>query len=69
MKIELKPWNYECGDGCCSESGVDVYVDGVYITDHGEMEHILIRSLLDHLGYKEIEIIGFDIDGEESWDG
>jgi len=27
-KISIKPYSYECGDGCCSEFGNEYYVDG-----------------------------------------
>lgn len=28
MKISLIDWDWECGDGCCTEWGVDLYIDG-----------------------------------------
>lgn len=28
MRIELKPYDHTCGDGCCYITGYDVYVDG-----------------------------------------
>lgn len=34
MKIETKDYQYSCGEpGCCDESGVILYVDGVEIED------------------------------------
>lgn len=26
--IELKDWDYHCGDGCCSEYGTQIIVNG-----------------------------------------
>lgn len=34
MKIETKDYYWTCGEpGCCDESGVILYVDGVELTD------------------------------------
>lgn len=27
MKVSLIDWNWTCGDGCCDEYGVDLYID------------------------------------------
>jgi hypothetical protein len=68
VTVTLQPWDYTCGDGCCSESGQKVTVNGVEVTDYGNQDHVLIRSILEHLGYK-VEIIGLDSDGEVAWGG
>ena len=28
MKIELEPYEHTCGDGCCYQTGYDVFIDG-----------------------------------------
>lgn len=28
MKITLKPYEHTCDDGCCYQTGYDVFVDG-----------------------------------------
>jgi hypothetical protein len=65
LKVELKPWAWDDDEGS-SDYGTDVFIDGVEITSAGDQEHILIRAILDHLGY-DCEIIGYDYEGEESW--
>lgn len=66
LKITLKPWYYECADHCCSDYGSHVTINDILVTDNGDQEHILLQSVLNHLGY-EVEIIGLNKDGEESW--
>ncbi|MGD9678165.1 MAG: hypothetical protein AB7V16_07350 [Vulcanibacillus sp.] len=66
LVIKLKPWEYTCSDGCCTEYGLDVFVNDVKVTEYGDQDHILVSSILNHLGY-DVEIIGFDEDYNESW--
>ena len=63
-KISIKPYNYECGDGCCTEFGNEYYVDGKFVH----------RSPCDENGWLAVltalaiqaEIVNLDIDtGEE----
>jgi hypothetical protein len=35
VKIELKGWSYTCGDGCCSEWGTDILVNGKELEGNG----------------------------------
>ncbi len=65
ITITIKPYCYECGDGCCTEWGEDISVDGVPAAT-GPCEHNRLISLLAHLGY-DATIIGLDEDGEEAW--
>ena len=63
-KIGIKPYSYECGDGCCSEFGNEYYVNGEYVhrspsDDDGWL------AVLSALGIKaEIVNLSFE-DGEE----
>ena len=66
MKIALQPWEYHCSDGCCSEYGTKVYIDDELVTEYGNQDHVLLRSVLEHLGYT-LEIVGLDEAGEETW--
>ena len=34
MKIETKDYHWDCGDGCCSEFGTILYIDGKQVEDH-----------------------------------
>lgn len=63
-KIGIKPYSYECGDGCCSEFGNEYYVNGEFVhrspcDDNGWL------AVLTSLGI-QAEIVNLDIDtGEE----
>ena len=67
IKINIKPYEYECGDGCCYDRGDSIYVDGVQLGDIpcGSVENAL-QLILTHLGY-EVEIEGLNEDGEVTW--
>jgi hypothetical protein len=64
-KIAIKPYSWECGDGCCSEFGNEYYVNGEFVH----------RSPCDDDGWLEVltalginaEIVGLTEDDEESW--
>lgn len=46
--IRYESWNYECGDGCCSDYGVNMYINDYLFTDVSQdME---AHSILDFLG-------------------
>ena len=66
--IGLQHWNYECGDGCCSEWGTNVFVNGVQVTSAGDQDHLLLSSILNALGY-DATIVGIDEanSNEEIW--
>ena len=36
LDIEYQSWNYECGDGCCSEYGTMLIVNGYEIAEYAE---------------------------------
>ena len=62
-KIGIKPYSYECGDGCCTEFGNEYYVDGEFVhrspcDDNGWI------AVLTTLGI-QAEIVNLDEDGEE----
>lgn len=67
IKISIKPYEYECGDGCCYDRGDIIYVDGEQVGDisYGSVESAL-QLVLDHLGY-EATLEGLDKDGEVTW--
>ena len=48
ITITAKPWEYTCGDGCCYESGVEVWVsDDISVKYYKEdsLETALIKYL------------------------
>jgi hypothetical protein len=65
IKLFIKSYSYECGDGCCQEWGETWLVDGEEVTS-GPCEHNRMQQLLSHLGF-DASIEGLDEDGEESW--
>lgn len=63
MKIELKDWEYICSDGCCTDYGTKILIDGVEIEHYkntreepldnayvGNNTEVAILSVLNHLG-------------------
>lgn len=47
--IRTKDYSYTCGDGCCSEDGVDVFVDEERICSVPALEYA-IEELFEHFG-------------------
>ena len=35
IKIDLKNWTYTCADGCCTEWGVDILLNGKELKGNG----------------------------------
>ncbi len=53
VEIEFKEWDHTCGDGCCSDYGTDIIVNGEKVTEYGD--HSLektIKLILDKIGVK-----------------
>ena len=50
VTITRKSYDYECGDGCCSEYGQTWYVDGEEVHS-SPCEHSALIAILDHLGF------------------
>lgn len=53
MKIETKDYQWDCGDGCCTESGTILYIDGKEVEDqqfmNAEQAYLyVLEELLDH---------------------
>ena len=63
IKLSIRPYSYECGDGCCSEYGETWFVDGVDVA-HGPCDDNRIQQLLKHLGFNA-RIVNENEDGEE----
>lgn len=54
--IHVNHWHWTCGDGCCDDYGVDIFVNGVEMETRYENLEQNIQEILEHLGY-EVEII------------
>jgi hypothetical protein len=56
LKIKLVDWEYECGDGCCYDSGQDIHLNGKQLNEnHAENNENALIAVLTELGY-EVEI-------------
>ena len=66
LKITLKEWDYTCGDGCCTNYGTQILIDGKEVEHYDEEVvvnayvgcdvEVAIRSVLKHLGFENVEI-------------
>lgn len=63
IKIIKRSYHYECGDGCCSETGYVWLVDKKPV-HCGPCEDNALLAILDHLGFAA-EMSFEDQDGEE----
>ena len=63
IKIELDEYDYDCADGCCTNYGVVVTVNGEELTAHNSDTAMIIRNILSHMGY-DVEVVE-KFNGEE----
>jgi hypothetical protein len=54
VTIALKSWDYQCGDGCCTDSGTILSVNGIECDDEyvGDNVESSIEFVLKQLGYE-----------------
>jgi len=64
-KIIRKEYHWECGDGCCTESGYEWKVDGQQV-HRSPCEDSGWLAVLNHLGI-DTELVGVDENDEEIW--
>ena len=65
INIVLKNWDYHCADGCCTDYGTIVILDGEEVEHYDPEQHnnsyigdnveVALRSVLKHLGY-DVEV-------------
>ena len=53
MKIETQDYVWECGDGCCTQYGTYLYIDGKLLEDRefsssGDAYLYVLQELLGH---------------------
>jgi hypothetical protein len=65
-KIAYKFYSYECGDGCCTETGYDWYVDGEFIL-RSTSEDAGWMAVIRKLGI-DATLVGLDENDEEIWE-
>lgn len=62
VKIELREWDFDCGDGCCNNYGTEIIVDGK-LCDNQYTGSDVAASLRFAL-----ETLGYDVEIEETFD-
>jgi hypothetical protein len=65
-KIAYKFYSYECGDGCCTETGYDWYVDGEFII-RSTSEDAAWMAVIRKLGI-DATLVGLDENDQEIWE-
>jgi hypothetical protein len=63
IKIELDEYDYDCADGCCTNYGTIVTVNGEELTSQNKDVSTIIRNILSHIGY-DVEVVN-KFNGEE----
>jgi len=53
--ISFEDYSYECGDGCCTNYGTIIRVNGNELPFHNQDIYIQIEQILTFLGY-EVEL-------------
>lgn len=62
IKIELHDYSHDCADGCCTDYGTIVKVDGVEMPYRNQDPGTILEQVLNHLGY-DVEVVEtFDFD-------
>ena len=56
LEIILDEYDFECGDGCCTNYGTITKVNGVEMPFHNQDTETILKQVLNHLGY-QVEII------------
>jgi len=53
LEIDLIDWDYNCGDGCCYNSGQDITLNGEKLDEqNAEDSKNALTAILTKLGYK-----------------
>lgn len=57
INIELRDWDYTCGDGCCYDYGTELLIDGETIDDEtssylGDNVQRSLEEVLKKTGFK-----------------
>ena len=59
VKVELTDWTWSCADGCCTNYGTTVLVNGEEMPLQNQDRATIIEQILTHLGY-EPEVLELD---------
>ena len=57
LLIELEEWDSTCGDGCCYNYGINIFISGEQIEDEdGSSPQQLLKAVLNKLGYTNVKV-------------
>lgn len=57
LLIELEDWDSTCGDGCCYNYGINIFINGEQIEDEdGSNPQQLLKAVLNKLGYTDVKV-------------
>jgi hypothetical protein len=49
LKIEVVQWTHDCADGCCTDYGIDVFINGEEVSSRTEDITQILSNVLEHL--------------------
>lgn len=49
--VRFEEWDYTCGDGCCYEYGVDLFINDKHVSSYAQCDQAIIETL-EFLGYE-----------------
>jgi ABC-type proline/glycine betaine transport system substrate-binding protein len=52
LDINFHEYSYSCGEGCCTDYGTITTINGVVLEDNTSEYTVIIKQILEHLGYK-----------------
>ena len=55
LKIDIQEYYHTCSDGCCTDYGTIIKVNGVELASHNQDAYTILKNVLEFLGY-EVEI-------------
>jgi hypothetical protein len=55
LKIDMHEYYHNCSDGCCTDYGTIIKVNGVELNSHNQDAYTILKNVLEFLGY-EVEI-------------
>ena len=55
LNIDIQEYYYNCSDGCCTDYGTIIKVNGVELPSHNQDAYTILKNVLEFIGY-EVEI-------------
>ena len=51
VKIDMHEYYHTCSDGCCTDYGTIIKVNGVELPSYNQDTYTILKQVLEHLGY------------------